>query len=256
VIDANAEPATVPNDGTGSVLITALVSDPNGDFDPDSGVGSLEVDLSSLGGLSNQAMNDNGNHGDVAADDGIYSYLAPIPDGTAETYTSLVVTATDDAVPANTGTNMTLLSVIEPGTITVDNSDLANFSTWPLAPDPDKWGCKVQTGSYGSAGTRCHNSPGTGSSTATWIPDITNLGDYEVYAWWTSGGSRATDAPYTINYDGGSETVYVNQKTDGSQWNLLGTYTFAAGTSGSIVLSDDANGYVIADAVRLQELTP
>ena len=45
-------------------------------------------------------------------------------------------------------------------------------------------------------------------------------------------------------------TVDVNQKTNGSQWNLLGTFPFAAGTSGSVVLSDDADGYVIADAIR------
>lgn len=44
----------------------------------------------------------------------------------------------------------------------------------------------------------------------------------------------------------------VDQKIDGSQWNLLGTYPFAAGTSGYVVLSDDADKYVIADAIRLE----
>jgi hypothetical protein len=35
----------------------------------------------------------------------------------------------------------------------------------------------------------------------------------------------------------------------------LGTYPFALGTSGSIVLSDDANGILTADGIKL-ELQP
>ena len=85
--------------------------------------------------------------------------------------------------------------------------------------------------------------------TATWIPDISEAGDYRVYAWWTADTDRATDAPYTIYYDGGSEEVRVNQQENGGRWILLGTYPFAAGTSGSVVLSDDADGVVIADAI-------
>jgi hypothetical protein len=42
----------------------------------------------------------------------------------------------------------------------------------------------------------------------------------------------------------------VNQEINGGQWNLLGTFPFIAGTSGHVVLSDDANDYVIADAIK------
>ena len=87
-------------------------------------------------------------------------------------------------------------------------------------------------------------------STCTWTPDIPVAGDYRVYAWWTPHSNRATDAPYTINYNGGSDTVDVNQEINGNQWNYLGTYNFTAGTSGTVVLTNDANEYVIADAVR------
>jgi hypothetical protein len=83
-------------------------------------------------------------------------------------------------------------------------------------------------------------------------------GDYNVYAWWITGSSRATNAPYTINYDGGSETVRVNQKATNGQWNLLGTYPFRFGTSGDVVLSDgpDADGVVIADAIMVELVHP
>jgi hypothetical protein len=48
------------------------------------------------------------------------------------------------------------------------------------------------------------------------------------------------------------EIVEVNQEVNGGQWNLLGTYPFAAGTSGSVVLSDEADEYVIADAIKFE----
>ncbi len=93
-------------------------------------------------------------------------------------------------------------------------------------------------------------SGGTGANTATWSFNITTAGNYEVYAWWVTGTNRATNAPYTINYEGGSETVRVSQRIKGGQWNYLGTYAFGIGTY-SVVLSDDANNYVIADAIKV-----
>jgi len=45
--------------------------------------------------------------------------------------------------------------------------------------------------------------------------------------------------------------VLVNQRVNGGQWILLGTYTFSAGTAGTVTLTDKANGTVIADAVKL-----
>ena len=90
---------------------------------------------------------------------------------------------------------------------------------------------------------------GDGSATATFTPTLAG-GIYNVYARWTTHQNRATNAKYIINYNGGSEDIIVNQEQDGDQWNLLGTYTFAAGTSGNVVLtSDGANQYIIADAI-------
>jgi hypothetical protein len=90
-------------------------------------------------------------------------------------------------------------------------------------------------------------------STATWTPDLVQAGRYNVSAWWTANKYRPTNAPYTTNYSGGSETVTVNQKVNGGQWNLLGTYTFAAGTSGYVQLSDAAGPtVVVADAVKFE----
>jgi hypothetical protein len=95
---------------------------------------------------------------------------------------------------------------------------------------------------------RQHNS-GSESDTATWIPDIPTAGTYSVYGWWHEGTDRATDAPFTINYDGGTLTVNKDQQQDGGTWNLLGSYSFATGTSGNVQLGESDTGRVIADAI-------
>jgi hypothetical protein len=224
VIMAEAEPDTVANDGTGTSLITVFVSDPDGD------VSSVEIDLTPIGGISNQPMNDDGGP--------YYSYQVTIPDGTADSPLTFEITATDDA--ANTGEGEAKLTVIDPDSIYVDDTNAQFVCDWGTSA----------TGGYRDD-YRWH-AAGDGSCTATWTPDLPADDDYNVYAWWKASTNRATDAPYTIYYDGGSVTVDVNQEVNGDQWNLLGTFPFAAGTSGYVVLSDNADEYVIADAVKFE----
>jgi hypothetical protein len=123
----------------------------------------------------------------------------------------------------------------------VDNPEATYEGTWEST--------QLNDGEYGPDIN--YHEAGDGSSTATWVPDIPQNGDYDVYAWWPDNEVFATNAPYTIYYNGGSETIRVNQQINGGQWNLLGTFSFVAGTSGSVVLSDDADEYVIADAIRV-----
>ena len=95
--------------------------------------------------------------------------------------------------------------------------------------------------------------PGTGANRAIFTPDIAASGEYEVYVWWVRCWTCASDAPYIVNYAGGSTTIRVDQgdRDRAGQWNSIGVFTFNAGTSGSIVLTNDAGGRVVADAVRL-----
>ncbi|MDF1643897.1 MAG: DUF6531 domain-containing protein [Pseudomonadales bacterium] len=85
--------------------------------------------------------------------------------------------------------------------------------------------------------------------TANWVLNASSIGSYDVYASWTAHPNRATDAQYTINHSGGSDTVTVNQQQNGGQWNLLGTYTLD--NNSTVDLSSVANGYVIADAITI-----
>jgi len=94
-------------------------------------------------------------------------------------------------------------------------------------------------------------SPGAPPNTATWTPNVPATGTYQVYARWTANPNRATDAKYTVVHAGGSTLHTVNQQANGGAWNLLGTYTLNPGTAHKVFLTDQANGYVIADAIRL-----
>ncbi len=103
-----------------------------------------------------------------------------------------------------------------------------------------------------------YHEAGNGSAFARWT--VANLapGQYEVFARWVPFGNRATNAPYTI-FDGATSrgTVAVNQQLapsgdleNGITWQSLGTFQISTGIL-SVRLSDNANGFVIADAVRI-----
>lgn len=100
-----------------------------------------------------------------------------------------------------------------------------------------------------------YNKDSGAGDTYTWQPHLPEDGDYRVEAHYVPALDRATDAPYTVTYDGGSETYTVDQSagTEG-EWTTLGTHPFAAGTAGKVVLGDgpaSTGTAVIADAVRL-----
>ncbi|MEV1166985.1 DNRLRE domain-containing protein [Nonomuraea sp. NPDC049784] len=91
----------------------------------------------------------------------------------------------------------------------------------------------------------------------TWTPRLTEDGDYRVDVHYVEASDRATNAPYTVTYNGGSKAYTVNQNaasTTNGVWKTLGTHPFVAGTTGKVVLGDGpatATTAVIADAVRL-----
>ena len=104
---------------------------------------------------------------------------------------------------------------------------------------------------------------------AQWKPDLA-LGLYEVLVHYYAHSGHYSKAKYTINYDGGVATHYVNQqlKADGSApipagedsgWRTLGVYRFRAGIAGYVRLSDatttgGTGTNVVADAVKFAPL--
>jgi hypothetical protein len=138
-------------------------------------------------------------------------------------------------------------------TITVDNGDSGTFSstgTWTSST--------VTTGGLYFGSDFWLHRGSQGSATATWQPNIPIATSYEVSVRHTTGTSRTSAAQFTVNYDGGSQTIPVDQTVNGGQWISIGTFPFAAGTAGSVVLTSDTEPllFTVADAVRFTESTP
>lgn len=98
------------------------------------------------------------------------------------------------------------------------------------------------------------NGPGTVMSTAMWVPDIPEDGEYAVYVTYQTDSSSVDDARYIVFHSGGTETFHVNQQMGGGTWVYLGTFHFKKGHSphGMVSLdnSSQMHGTVNADAVR------
>ena len=143
----------------------------------------------------------------------------------------------------------TMEAPLPPGVIVDDGG--AGFATtagWTPTPLVEGRGGDVQFAGLGD-----------GSQIATWTFSGLMPGMYRVSATWSSHPNRATNAPYTI-FDGMTSlgTVEVNQQlapddlsTLGSAWEDL-MIVQITGSTLVVELSNLANGFVIADAIRVQ----
>ncbi|MFE2280990.1 DNRLRE domain-containing protein [Streptomyces sp. NPDC059454] len=99
-----------------------------------------------------------------------------------------------------------------------------------------------------------YNKDSAAGDTYTWQPSLPEDGTYQVDVHSVPAVDRATNAPYTVTYAGGSKQYTVDQSAGtGGVWKSLGSHPFQAGTAGKIVLGDapvSTSTAVVADAVR------
>ncbi len=110
------------------------------------------------------------------------------------------------------------------------------------------WSTATTTGGFYGSGYHFRVG-GTGSSTFTW-PFQGPAGHYELFARWSSGANRASNATYVVTHAAGAATVSVDQRANGGAWQSLGTFDFTANPGQGVQLSDKADGVVVADAMR------
>ncbi|MBB6731252.1 hypothetical protein [Cohnella zeiphila] len=96
----------------------------------------------------------------------------------------------------------------------------------------------------------------TGAATAAirWRPDLPESVVYDVYAklpkMTIANENWSTGAAFDVHYDGGTQTVAVNEQASDGGWAYLGAFPFAEGTGGYVELTNQSgNSRVIADAV-------
>jgi len=145
-----------------------------------------------------------------------------------------------------------LLTASAGAQIVIDNSD-AGFSVLTEVWDTGT----TAAGHYGDDYRfRLTTATGAAFGEVEWRPNLPAAGLYEVAIYYPQGSNRANNAPFTVHYANGSQTFAVNQRQNGGQWNVLGTFEFDAGTTGRVTLTNQANAsVVIADAVRFMLTT-
>ncbi len=155
--------------------------------------------------------------------------------------------------------------VFPPTVVDDSGSGFSTTGTGWTAGGTGGYGGQVQT----TGGGPGPGTGGTGANTATW--QLTGLapGDYQVAVTWTTAAGQATDAMYTLE-DGSTplRSVTVDQTrkplgppfgggpgTTGAPFQTLATVHVASGTL-DVVLTDRANGPVVADAIRVVAVPP
>jgi hypothetical protein len=125
--------------------------------------------------------------------------------------------------------------------ITCDNGESCTSKT-------GKW--KVVETSHAYRGTSLTASK---NATYTWTPDLLHAGYYEIYMWWDASLVNCDSCPVTLTCNGElRDTFSINQRQDGEQWNLLGTYELATGNGCSVTIRSEGGfaSRTAADAVR------
>jgi len=137
---------------------------------------------------------------------------------------------------------------------TSPSSDAARFSgSWNQTDQGDLgWYIidRARSGWYPHA----YAQAGNGNAVATYTPGIGVAGKYEVFEWhgYVNQSGMASNVPCKIVSAGGQVTnKTIDQTRNQGQWNSLGIYNFAAGKQGKIILNNNANGIVVADAFRV-----
>lgn len=138
----------------------------------------------------------------------------------------------------------------DPDDLTIIDNDDDRFSVtgeWMQADaQPNKYGPSYH-----------YKFANSGYGEATWNIYTPEAGMYEIAIWYPESFNRAVDAPFTIHHADGEELFLVNQRENGGQWNVLGTFRFENDEDSKVVLTTaiaDSEKLVVADAVRARRI--
>jgi hypothetical protein len=132
-----------------------------------------------------------------------------------------------------------------PGEIVLDSSTSAGVTRAGV------WLRSTSIGGYYGADYEHDDNANKGVTRLRFTPSLPSAGNYQVYLRWTAHENRASNVPVDIVHNGGLTNRTIDQRTSGSQWVSLGTFAFAAGNTGSVLIrTENTNGYVVADAAR------
>ena len=119
------------------------------------------------------------------------------------------------------------------------------------------------TGASGTIGGRYGSTYRSvaGAKNATWAPNFSEAGLYNVYVAWGSGSSRQNNITYHVNHVGGKTTFLIDQSIIANTWIQLGSgpFEFTAGPGGNVQMtneSTDVSGNMFAGPVKFEQVPP
>ncbi len=119
------------------------------------------------------------------------------------------------------------------------------------------WFPTANAGYWGSTPSMLNNI-GTGDRYAKFSLNVPAAARYELFAWWVAASNRCKNTPFIVLHASGADTVRLDQSTNGSKWNRIGTYSLSGDSSDAIIVSNAGTigTYIVADAVRIVSYDP
>lgn len=133
----------------------------------------------------------------------------------------------------------------QPAEVIIDNPDAGYVGSWQVS---------TKYGGYLGVDYVHDNNSDKGSKKVFFRPRLTP-GRYEVAVWYPEqrgNTSVCLKVPVKVTGSSVSDTVFVNQSMNTSQWNVLGVWPFAGGTNESVIFDNINPGQVTVDAVRFR----
>jgi hypothetical protein len=130
-----------------------------------------------------------------------------------------------------------------------DNRRISRFGHWQTS--------RAIHGFNGSGYSEMEPVVGSATASFVWTLIVPEDGTYRVLGCWTTGDFRATNAKYTIGELAPDQSrtmlsrAEVNQQERGGTWVELAQVPLRAGHECFVILSNEADGVVVADAIRL-----
>lgn len=212
-------------------------------YDPNK-LTSFDVELSFDGGRTYHLLNK-----EAAVESDHYDWLiTETLDGVSTSSVEVIVKLSDYGETHEDLSNPFAIRIRSPHELFIDNADASASAVgeWPASDG--------QSGYYGESYQHDKNE-GKGAKEFIFSATVPEPGLYELFMRWTAHINRASNVPVIIEHRDGVSPVVVNQRVNGSRWNVLGTFNFSDNVAVT-VRTTGTNGFVVADAVRLLQVGP
>ncbi len=148
----------------------------------------------------------------------------------------------------------TLYGKVPAGEIIVDSNASRNNPAVAKISVPAAWVSASATPGYFGTGYWYALTAAGATDDVVFSFYLPSAAQKTIEGWWTTGTNRSPDAPFKIVTSAGTTlaTQRVDQRVNGSRWNVIGTWSFPAGWNQVRVGRNASGSVVIADAVRVR----